>query len=201
MFSLTMPEATVIAAVIAIFAGLVSQSLKGVGYLIERRVTGAGQDEQLERGLKIAQLLAIMGGQGASAHDVRQMGVLLRRPEIMASTANNDIVSHAGKDAEPAQYGDNHAMKARAGAAYEVAQAQLGQALGDLALLLRPDESARLEAVQGCWMAYRDALAEMARQEFDGGTHAGLAGVMTALAETERRTVEVRDMVAERGRL
>ena len=71
----------------------------------------------------------------------------------------------------------------------------MNQARVDLDLLLRPDERDAFETGQKHWETYRDALAEVARQEFAGGSHAPLAAVWAALSETDRRTAELREKI------
>jgi uncharacterized protein YecT (DUF1311 family) len=80
-----------------------------------------------------------------------------------------------------------------------MAEAQLKQALMDLRLLLSDREYEALEAAQERWREYRRALEDCALREFEGGTHARLAMVMSGLSETERRTEEIRAQVAGRS--
>jgi uncharacterized protein YecT (DUF1311 family) len=90
-------------------------------------------------------------------------------------------------------------MKARAGTAYGVAEAQLDQALMDLRLLIGEHEWEHVEKAQEHWCAYRGALEDAALREYEGGTHASLAMTMVELAETERRAAEIRAQVEERS--
>jgi len=90
-------------------------------------------------------------------------------------------------------------MKAPAGAAYEVSEAQLTQALMGLTLLISDKEAKALGAAQRKWLEYRRLLEICAALDFEGGTHAPLAASMTGLSETERRTAEIRAQVKDRS--
>lgn len=102
-------------------------------------------------------------------------------------------------DEEPRAFQSNAAMKARAGAALIVAESHLNQAVMNLRLLLNDKEEEALNATQRHWEDYCGSLSTLAWLEFEGGTHAPLAGTLAKLAETERRTAEVRTHVKERG--
>lgn len=84
----------------------------------------------------------------------------------------------------------NIAMQIRTGASYEVADAQLEQALLDLRIVVGEDWPF-IERIHEAWLSYRKALEFWAYQQFEGGTHAPLAMTSAGLSETERRTAEI----------
>jgi len=90
-------------------------------------------------------------------------------------------------------------MQTRTRAAYDVADAALEQAVTDLHLIMGDRESELLDNAQDRWRAYREALAQSAYYEYEGGTHAPLAAGLARLSETERRTAEVRSQMEERA--
>lgn len=73
------------------------------------------------------------------------------------------------------------------------------KALADLRLLHSDEETEALEIAQERWTEYRTALEVCAGLEFEGGTHAPLAGMMAGLTKTERRTAELGAQAQERA--
>jgi len=108
------------------------------------------------------------------------------------------VVEQFAEETEPEAFYSNAAMQMRTGAALEVAEAKLNQALKDLQLLMREGEWEALEKAQEAWQQYREALQNCAHREYEGGTHAPLAWVFAGLAETERRTAEICEEVKDR---
>lgn len=133
----------------------------------------------------MADLAGKLRAHGMTMDDARQFEAIMRNPAVAGTTAASDVVDALADEAgEPEAFHSNVAMKARAGAAYGVADAHLEQAL---------------EAAQAHWREYRTALEVCAGFEFEGGTHAPLAGMMAGLTETERRTAEVHSQVQARA--
>ena len=91
-------------------------------------------------------------------------------PAVASSTAASGVVEALAKDAKgPSAFHSNVALKARTGAAYDVAKAQLDQALMDLRLLIGEHEYKAVEAAQEHWREYRRALEDCALREYEGG--------------------------------
>lgn len=199
MLQLTAPQATLAVAIIAAIGGLLGWAGRGSTFLLHRWWTGAPQKERAAYLNSVADLAAKMKATGMTMAEVHQFEKIMRNPAIAGSDAVSEVVE--ALDGEGDTYGafvSNVAMRARTGTAYDVADAQLEQALMDLRLLLREGEQDALEAAQEMWSDYRNALEVCAGLEFEGGTHAPLAGTLAGLSETERRTVEIRAQVDER---
>lgn len=200
MFELTAPQATLAGAALVFIGGLIAYFGRGLAFLLQRRLTGAPKHERAMYLNSLADLLAKLKANGATMEDVHRLDVVLRNPAFAAGPVSTKAVEAMARDAsEPDAFQSNFAMKARAGAAYEVANAQLMQALMDLKLLISDKEAKALDAVQRKWIDYRRLLEISAALEFQGGTHAPLAASMTALSETERRTAEIRAQVEARS--
>ncbi|WP_180140706.1 lysozyme inhibitor LprI family protein [Sphingomonas sp. R-74633] len=132
--------------------------------------------------------------------DVHEFEALMRKPAIANSAAAIDIVEAVvDEKREPTEFQSTVGLRARAGAAYAVAEARLGQALIDLRLLLGDDDFELMETAQARWQEYRRALEDCALREFKDGTHGPLALTLAGLSETERRAKEIENQVAERS--
>lgn len=165
-------------------------------FLFERKVTGAKDKEQVAYLKAIVDLSETMQRAGMTIEDARGFEAMMRAPAANHGDAARQVV---GKLVEPAAFQSTYVLKARADAAYEVAEAKLRQALLDLELLLRDDEGEALSAAQEAWQSYRRSLEDRALRQFLGGTHAPLAMTISGLTETERRTEELRAEVEERA--
>lgn len=200
MLQITAPQATLIVAAITVVAGLIGWFGRGFTFLVHRWWTGAPKQEQAAYLNSVADLAAKLKANGTTLDEVRQFEKVMSRPGLAASAAANDVVEAIEEEPDTyAAFLSNVAMKARTGADYGVADANLEKALVDLRLLLRDEETEALEVAQERWTEYRNALEVCAGLEFEGGTHAPLAGMMAGLTETERRTAEIRSQVQERA--
>lgn len=167
-------------------------------FLFERKVTGAKDKEQVAYLKEVVDLSERLAANGMTISDARQFGALLRAPASNHGEAAREAISAL---LEPQSFQSNIAMKARASAAYDVAEAKLKQVLLDLELQLDEGEGEALEAAQVAWEEYRKRLEDRALRQFQGGTHATLAMTITGLSETERRTEELAAEVKERSSL
>jgi uncharacterized protein YecT (DUF1311 family) len=194
-------QVTLLVAAAGLIGGLIGWFGKGVGFLLARWLTGAPKHERAKYLNTVADLATKLHANGMTMEEVRRMEEMLQAPSITSSDAAIHVVEQLANDAsEPTAFQSNNAMKTRTGAAYGVAQAKLHQALQDLKLLVGDGEWECIEKAQEHWAAYRDELAESARREYEGGTHAGLAAGLNAVAETQRRTDEIQAQIAERSR-
>ncbi len=200
MLQITAPQATLIVAAITMIGGLVGWFGRGFAFLLHRWWTGAPKREDATYLNSVADLAGKLRSNGMTIDEVHQFEKIMRKPGLSASSAATEVVEAI--EEEPDTYTaflSNVAMKARTGADYGVADANLEKALVDLRLLFSDKENEALDVAQERWTEYRKALEVCAGLEFEGGTHAPLAGLMAGLTETERRTVEVRSQVQERA--
>ena len=170
----------------------------GLGFLLKRKLTGTPKSERAAYLNNVTDLAAKLRASGMTINDVHAFEAVLRNPAIASSEAASNVIDEGGVSDEPDAFHSNFAMKSRARAAYDVAEAQLGEALMDLRLLSGGNDEA-LDEVQERWLAYRTALENREMAKYHGGTHATLALALAGLAETERRTEEVRAEVVERA--
>lgn len=134
--------------------------------------------------------------------DVRTLEHIVQNPTIVSSDAASDLVQQlADEPGEPDAFTSNDAMKVRTAAAFNVAEAKLDQAVADLQLLVSKSERMAIAEAQEHWRKYRAALESTALCRYDGGSHAVLAMILLGLAETERRTEEIRADIKERSAL
>lgn len=169
----------------------------GLGFLAKRKLSETPKTERAAYLNMVTDLVAKLRTNGMTINDVHAFEEVLRNPAVATSDAAIKVIDESYED-EPAAFHTNFAMKSRARAAYDVAEAQLAQALTDLRLLIGGDDE-HLDEVQKRWLAYREALEDRELARYSGGTHATLALALAGLAETERRTGEVRAEIAERS--
>lgn len=202
MLQLSAPQATLAVAGIVAVSALIGWFGRGLVFLLHRWWTGAPKQERATYLNSVADLAGKLRSNGMSIEDVRQFEAIMQNPTVVNSHAMTQVVEDLEDEPEePVAFHTNFAMKRRAAAAYGVADAHLQQALEDLRLLLSDSEDEALDTVQERWAEYRTAMRDMAELLFEGGTHAPLFGMMTAITETERRTAEVRASVEMRSKL
>lgn len=198
MEHLTANEVTLLVATASLAGGLMGWFGRGIGFLLTRWWTGSPSHERANYLNTVVDLGAKLRANGMTMDEVQLLEEMVRKPSIKSSDAATQTVTQIANN-EPSAFSSNYAMKMRTRAASGVAEAKLDQVLQDLRLLVSDDEWECVENAQEHWVAYRDALAEGARREYEGGTHAGLAAVLTAVAETDRRTEEIQAQVDERS--
>lgn len=189
---LTTNEVALLIAAATLFGGT-------VGFLLKRWLTNAPMQERATFLNTVADLGAKLRAHGMSIGEVRSLAAAIQNPSIMSSEAATQIVRDLANEPEPRAFESNYTLKMRAAAARNVAEAKLEQALSDLQLLMGHHEWDAVVKAQQHWNAYRGWLQHCAVREFEGGTHAGLASGLVSLAETERRTDEIRAQVRERS--
>lgn len=198
------------ALLLAIGGPLLGWFGKGSAAMLWRWWTGAPRQERAVYFNSLADLGAKLKATGMSVEEVRELGAMLNNPTL-AGSAGPTIVEAAVNAAAPrepaaepnevAAFGTNFAMKLRAQASYEAANAKLDQSLVDLSLLIGGEEAAALTEASVHWSAYRKALEKCTMLRYKGGSHAPLAATLRGFAETERRTAEIDAEVAERAQL
>lgn len=172
--------------------------VNGLGYLLKRRLAGTPKSERAAYLNNVTDLAAKLRASGMTIDDVHAFEAVLRNPAVASSEAATGVIDATDLDNGPSAFDTNFAMKTRARAAFDVAEARLSQALTDLRLLSGGDDP-KLDEVQDCWLAYRTAVENREMVKYQGGSHATLALALAGLAETERRTEEVLAEVAERS--
>lgn len=180
---------------------------RGLAFMAKRAVSGSKRQEDATYMASIVEIGAKLKQSGMTTNDVQQVLDIVRTPSILSSEAAVEAVTGSGVVEEatpqlpqPAAFDSNFAIKTRTSAAIEVADAELSQALTDLELLVSDAEWKAMEIAQARWREYRAATTDYAYSEYEGGTHAGLAAGLAALAETERRATQIRADVEERSR-
>ena len=181
--------------------GLVGVALgwgvNGIGFILKRKLAGAPKTERAAYLTTVTDLAAKLRANGMTIDEVHAFEAVMRSPAVVSSEAASNVIDPADQDDGRGSFDSNYAMKSRARAAYDVAEAQLAQALMDLRLL-SGGEDEKLDEVQKRWEEYRTAIEDREMSKYAGGTHATLAMALAGLAETERRTEEVRAEASER---
>ncbi|HZC38182.1 MAG TPA: lysozyme inhibitor LprI family protein [Sphingomicrobium sp.] len=202
MEHLTANQITLLLAAVGLVSGSIGWLGRGLSFLLVRWWTGTPKQEQATYLNTVADLGAKLRSHGMSIDEVRQLSDAVQNPSIESSAAANTVVEQLSADAdasEPDAFQTNAAMKMRTSAAYEVAEAELNQALMDLRLLVGEHEWECVQKAQEHWRAYRRALEEWTLRQWEGGTGAGLAAGLVGMAETERRADEIRAQVEQRA--
>jgi len=174
-------------------------AVNGVAFFAKRKLTGASKTERAAYLNNVTDLAGKLRANGMTLNDVHAFESVMRSAPVASSLGAEAVVSELASSSEPTAFSSNVAMKGRVGAAYQVAEAKLEQALLDLHLLLGENEHELLDQAQEAWAVYRRVLEDRSLREYDGGTHAPLAAVATGLAETERRTAQILAEVEERS--
>jgi uncharacterized protein YecT (DUF1311 family) len=198
MWNLSDSQVALVVACFTLLAGLAAWFGRGIAFMLQRKVTDAKAKEDVAYIREVVDLSERLTANGMTIDDARRLGALLRAPAANHGEAAKEAMSAL---LEPEAFQSNMAMKMRAGAAYEVAEAKLKQVILDLELLLSEGEEEALNAAQEAWLEYRTRLEDRALRQFHGGTHATLAMAITGLSETERRTEELAAEVKERSTL
>lgn len=84
-----------------------------------------------------------------------------------------------------------------AASAFKKADAKLNKVYTELRALLDDEEKARLKEVQLLWLKYRDANAEFAARQFEGGSIAPLVYSSAMTSTTEDRVEELKGFFME----
>lgn len=181
-------------------AGIVlGWAANGIAFFTNRALTGASKTERAAYLNNVTDLAGKLRASGMTLNDVHAFESVMRSASVASSAGAGAVVGELVSSSEPSAFSSNVAMKGRVGAAYQVAEAKLEQALLDLHLLLGEDEHELLDQAQEAWAVYRRILEDRSLREYDGGTHAPLAAIATGLAETERRTDQILAEVEERS--
>lgn len=198
MRDLSSDELKLIIALVGFGGVILGYVVRAVGFVIQRQWTKAGRQEQATYLATMTNIAGALRTHGMSIEEVRQVEALMTNAAISSSPSALAVVAAAqGEPSDPDAFASSPAMKARAGAAYQVVNAQLEQALTDLKLLGDDEEARCVDQLNVAWKAYRTELENKALRQYEGGTHAPLAMVLAGVAETERRMKEVRQEVAE----
>lgn len=196
MWNLTDSQAVIVAAGFTLLGGLIAWFGRGIAFVLQRKVTDAKAKEQVTYYRDVVDLSGRLAAAGMTIDDAKQFEALLRAP-----AANHGEAAKKAIDIllEPAAFDSSFAMRLRADAANEVARSKLQQVLTDLNLMLDDRERDALDAAQKAWQAYIESLSERSFIQFEGGSNATLAMMITGLTETERRIEELRAEVHERA--
>jgi len=171
----------------------------GIAFVARRWWVGSEKQEKVNYLTAVAEFGANLRRNGMTIEDVNDLERMMRDPSIRSSDrVRTLIMAPAIETASPIEGTTNYEMKRNAAAAYDRAKGALASELARLVALMSQNEAMAIQAAQASWEKYRDNLVELARLEYEGGSHAGLAAVLVAIAETERRASEVQAQAKER---
>ena len=171
----------------------------GAGFLLKRLMTNAPKRERADYLNTVADLGAKLRSHGMTIDDVNALEAVIKSPILASSGGATPALHEMAVDNEPAVFHTTAAMRGRAGAEYEVVEAKLAQTLMDLRILVDEQEEGALDAAHIAWLKYREALESRALAEFGNGTGGPLAMMLAGIAETTRRTDELRAEVKDRA--
>jgi uncharacterized protein YecT (DUF1311 family) len=190
-------EKELITAGAALSGGLLGWFGRGLGFWLARRVTGAGRKEHVDYLTSVAGLMSKMRADGTSVEEVAAFGSALRSPALVQSREVASIVEirHC---AEIDRFSSSYAMRTRASAQLDLANAKLMQIQVDQRLVLEEVEEEPVAEMHKTWTEYRRALMEAAASEYSGGTIGSIVAALVGIAETERRSEELQSWVVAR---
>ena len=152
MGDLTSDQITLLVAAAMLAGGFVGWLGRGLSFLLIRWWTGSSKQEQASYLSALADLATKLRAHGMTIAEVREIERMVQDPTISSSETAAQVVEALAKDAdEPEEFNSNIAMKMRAGAAYEVAESRLRQALTDLQILVPEHQWATIEKAQMHW--------------------------------------------------
>jgi uncharacterized protein YecT (DUF1311 family) len=197
------PTPIAVLCLAAVF-GAIGWVARGIGFIAGRWVTRSPTKERADYLHTVTDLGLKLRQGGMTIEEVRALEAVIGDCSVSSSSTAKKVVEEIAEDvasetSHPEEFYPNIVMKARAGAAYEVAQARLQQVLLDVQILLSEKENAAFDVAQSHWVEYREALENCALLEYEGGTHATLAMVFAGMNETERRTEEIQRQILERS--
>lgn len=201
--TLTGPDVAFLTLVVGCVSALAGWLARGATFLSKRWLTGAARQERASFYQSVTDIVAKMKASGAKPDEIAEVATLISNDMRGGGTMAIEVISGEEApnvrecDEHPAFY-SNYAMKMRAGARDTIATAQLEAALTDLRLLLREDEEEYLDKEQRTWLIYREAVINRAYQQYEGGTHAGLAASLAGISETEHRLAQILGEVEDR---
>ena len=88
-------------------------------------------------------------------------------------------------------------LNEEAASEFNKADAELNKVYGELRSLLDDEDKARLKEVQLLWLKYRDANADFAASQFEGGSIAPLIYSSAMTSTTEDRVEELKGFFME----
>lgn len=183
---------------VSLISATAGAALAGVGYVIHRWLSGAGEQEKLARYTAIAQLSSLLKAEGFNVKEVEALSASLRgkvrQKEISAALEG----ARRDEDHRPQSYWTQSAMNARAAASFNTVDAQLTEALTSLRCLVSEEEGDALDLAQAAWERWRELHADFQSLQYKGGSIVPLIRASEAEAVTERRLIEVKADIAQR---
>lgn len=181
-------------ALIGIILGWFGRS---IGFMLSRLITGAQKQEAATYFNSLADLATKLKAGGMSVSDVKKLEDDLRSRPLSDSSEVANLITEADTD-EIESFTSTYAMRMRTNARYDVSDANLNKTFLDLCLVLDESEEAAYEDMQDKWKEYRLALMEAAGAQYGSGTLGPIVGALSGLAETERRTAELQEIINQR---
>jgi uncharacterized protein YecT (DUF1311 family) len=178
--------------------------LGAVGFLLKRRITGAGRQERAQYLSVAADVLIKMKQAGLEPQQVGQLEAFLnsQSPEAAEGTLKviegDDAGLEQPDDGLPSVYWSTHPVQARAYARLELLDAMINQQMMELFGLLESDRWELISTSQEAWKEFRKAEAHYAITQYSGGTIAPLIGALRQIAISEHRLKELEAEVNER---
>jgi uncharacterized protein YecT (DUF1311 family) len=155
---------------------VVGALLAGGGYLIKRRIEKKPVIDEIDRRQKLLALNKELAQQKISLQDLDRLEALLLRKTKAAESFAQSLKAEvdAVTDAKGKEFLTQAEMNQRAFDSYQVADSKLRVAIASLAPMLSHEERHALGEAQAAWELYRDAQAQFAAKQFEGGSIAPL---------------------------
>lgn len=194
-----------IVALVGLVGIALGAALAGLGFLLRRQITGAQAHERVALLNSLADLKAKLVAGGMSLDQVSDLEAFLKEDKGSTSVVALDAIAGTQASTEgglddnlPQEYWTTVAMRGRAGARFDVVEAEIAEALAELHMLTRESRRTILEQAQAAWQEFRASEASFAASQYEGGTLAPLIGTLRAIQVSEHRLTELRALVAER---
>jgi len=184
---LTDPQITALVALVALTAG-------AVGFFVKRWLGQSSTHERTALLNSLASLHSKMSSGGVGFDQIIALESMVRG-KVAVSTATAEAVTGQAEgevaDNLPDGYYTTVAMNGRASARFAVVDAQVDEALTELATLVSHTEAEELGKSHTAWKIYRKRQINYASLRFEGGTFSPIYGNLHGIEVTERRIAEL----------
>ena len=172
-----------------------------IGYFVKRLVSQSTTHERTALLNSLADLRSKMKNEGVGLEQLANLEKMVRgKLAVSAETAEAVSGQQAVAEDEnlPSAYWTTASMRGRANARFAVVDAQVDEALIELATLVSDEEAEELRKSHVPWKVYRKRQINYASNRFQGGTFAPLYGTLHGIEVTERRLAELQREIEAR---
>jgi uncharacterized protein YecT (DUF1311 family) len=172
-----------------------------IGFLVKRHLTQSSTHERTALLNSLADLRSKMSSGGVGFDQIIELENMVRGKVAVSTETAKAVTGQVEVDEGdnlPQGYWTTVAMSGRASARFAVVDAQVDEALTELATLVSRDEAEELGKSHVPWKVYRKRQMNYASNRFAGGTYAPIYGTLHGIEVTERRLAELQREIEAR---